>query len=300
MKKLSAPAYRRARDYLHTQARPLDRALFAYEFEAGPRGAVLDALAGYENPDGGFGNAIEPDVRLPESSGIGTLTGLDVLRDVAAGADAPEVRRALAWVVSRYDPVLPGWRCVPPSVDDFAHAGHWSYALHRPGGAWPHFLTPGARLLSHLQYWRELAPPSLLAGYTEAFHAHVEALSGALGADGLYYASTVDDPRLAEKLRALVRDNVSRDPAEWTEYVNKPLKLAPAPKCLFADVLEEEVSVNLDWEIDHQSSDGAWEPNWSWRGAYPAEWEIARREWRGELALKTLRSLRAWGRIEGR
>ena len=46
MKKLSAPAYRRARDYLHTQARSLDRALFAHDFEAGPRAAVLDALAG--------------------------------------------------------------------------------------------------------------------------------------------------------------------------------------------------------------------------------------------------------------
>ena len=45
MKKLSAPNFRRARDFLHGQARPLERALFAHEFEAGPRDAVQEALA---------------------------------------------------------------------------------------------------------------------------------------------------------------------------------------------------------------------------------------------------------------
>jgi hypothetical protein len=92
---------------------------------------------------------------------------------------------------------------------------------------------------------------------------------------------------------------VSTDPASFGEYVNKALKLAPLPESLFADVLAGPVATTLDYEIEHQQSDGGWDPNWSWQGAYPAEWEIARREWRGELTLKTLRSLRAYGRIEG-
>jgi len=299
MKKLSAPNYRRARDYLLTQARPLERALFAHEFEAGPRDAVLEALAAYQNPDGGFGRALEPDVRLPASSGIATLTGLDVLREIDADADEPQVRRALAWVVAAYDEDVPGWRSVPESVDDFAHAPHWSWAPHAPGSAWPHILIPGARLLSHLQHWRSLAPAALLAGYTEAFRAHVETLAGPIGGDGLYYASTVDDPASRGKLCQLALDNVSTNPAEWAEYVSKPLKLAPLPGCLFAEVLAGPVLANLDFEIEQQANDGAWEPNWSWRGAYAAEWEQALREWRGELTLKTLRSLRAYGRIEG-
>ncbi len=299
MKKLSAPAYRRAREFIHAQARPLERAVFAHEFEAGARGAVLHALTAYQNPDGGYGNAIEPDLRLPESSAIATLTGLDVLRDLRAGADEPAVRRAIAWVVAQYDSALPGWRCVPPAVDDFPHAGHWSWALHGPGGPWPYLRVPGARLLSHLQHWRSLAPPALLAGYTEVFRAHVETLDGSLGSHELLDSSTVEAPELREKLCALAVANVNRDPAKWTEYVNKPLRLAPLPGSLFAAVLEAEVSMNLDFEIEQQSSDGGWQPNWSWQGAYPAEWENARREWRGDLTLRALRSLRAYGRIEG-
>jgi hypothetical protein len=154
-------------------------------------------------------------------------------------------------------------------------------------------------LLSHLQHWRSLAPAALVASYTEAFRAHVESLTAPAFGDGLYCASTVYDPRLRAKLRQLALESVNANPAEWGGYVNKPLKLAPLPGSLFADVLAGPVAANLDYEIEQQQSDGSWQPNWSWFGAYEAEWQRARREWCGELTLATLRSLRAFGRIEG-
>src|SRR5512139_484748 len=126
MKQLSAPAFRRARRFLSSSARPLERALFAHEFESAPKRGVLGALAAYQNADGGFGHALEPHLRLPDSSGIATLTALDVLRELHAASDEPLVRRAVAWVVAEYDAALPGWRSVPPVVDAHAHAGHWS------------------------------------------------------------------------------------------------------------------------------------------------------------------------------
>ena len=295
MKKLSAAAFQKARRFLSTSARPLERARFAHEFERAPRAAVLEALAAFQNDDGGFGRALEPDVRLPASSAICTLTGLDLLRELDASAEEPLVRRALAWVVERYDPEIPGWRCVPPEIDAHPHAGHWDWALHAPGGPWPHVLVPGARLLSHLEHWRTSAPDALRA----AFLAHVATLGGDVGGDSLFYAATVDAPSVRARLRELAVASVSRDPNAWTDYVSKPLKLAPLPDSPLADVLRAEVQANLDWELDQQAADGAWEPNWSWRGAYPADWEQARREWRGVLTLERLRSLRAFGRIEG-
>ena len=36
-------------------------------FEDGPAEPVIEALRGYRNPDGGFGHALEPDVRCPSS-----------------------------------------------------------------------------------------------------------------------------------------------------------------------------------------------------------------------------------------
>ena len=57
----------RAADFLWRNARLLERTMFAQEFLGGPPDAVLNALMAYRNADGGFGSALEPDVRAPGS-----------------------------------------------------------------------------------------------------------------------------------------------------------------------------------------------------------------------------------------
>ena len=204
MKKLSAPAYRRARDFIHAQARPLERARVRARVRTRPaRGRARRARRVPEprrrlRPRARAGRAAARRLRA-----IATLTGLDVLREIDASADEPLVRRSARLggraATTRRCPA--GARC-PRSVDDFAHANHWSWALHAPGGGWPHFTIPGARLLSHLQHWRSLAPSALLASYGEAFRAHVQTLSGTVGGDSLYYAL---DGRRSEPARRAVR-----------------------------------------------------------------------------------------------
>jgi hypothetical protein len=49
--------------FIWRSARLIDRYRFAYLFLDGEREAVLAALRPYQNPDGGFGNALEPDLR---------------------------------------------------------------------------------------------------------------------------------------------------------------------------------------------------------------------------------------------
>ncbi|HXX47195.1 MAG TPA: hypothetical protein VEN47_03140 [Myxococcota bacterium] len=297
MKKLSAAAFARARLFICVHARPLERARLAHELEGGPGRSVLDALAAYRNPDGGFGHGLEPDFRLPDSSALATQTALDVLRELDVPAGDELVRGALAWLAERFDPELPGWRAVPPNVESAPHAPHWAWALHRPGGAWDPVLIPGARILSHWAHWRELAPPEPMRVLARAVREHVMKLTPPVGPDSLVYAASVEDDALRARLRELARASVSREPAEWTGYVAKPLKLAPLPDSPLAECLAAETALNLDWEIERQSGDGSWLPNWDWQGHFPAAWEVARREWQGEITLKTLRSLRAFDRI---
>ena len=95
MKKLTPASYQRARDFIRSQARPLERALFAHEFEAAPAGPVLEALGAYRNADGGFGHSLEPDLRMAASSALHTATALDVLRALGADDTDPLVRGAL-------------------------------------------------------------------------------------------------------------------------------------------------------------------------------------------------------------
>ncbi|MFI5317172.1 MAG: hypothetical protein ACHQ6T_15835 [Myxococcota bacterium] len=298
MIKLSADSYRRARGFLLTEARPLERALFLREFEGAPAAPVFAALADYRNADGGFGHALEPDLRMAASSALATATGLDVLRELGADDTQPLVRGALAWVAERFDAQIPGWRYVPADVDAFPRAPHWNWELHRPGGPWDHLLNPGARFLSHWSFWPRLAPRAPFESLSRAFAAHVMGLT-TVGPDSLNYAAEVEGAPLRAKLRELARTNVSRDPSTWGSYCARPLKLAPTPESPLAECLTAETARNLDWEIGQQGTDGSWQPNWTWDGAYPADWEIARREWQGQLTLRALRSLRAYGRIEG-
>jgi hypothetical protein len=298
MIKLSAASYRRARDFILARARRLERALFAREFEGAPAPPALAALAEYRNADGGFGGALEPDLRMAASSALATATALDVLRELGADDAEPLVRGALAWVAERFDPGIPGWRYVPADVDAFPRAPHWNWELHKPGGPWDHLLNPGARFLSHWAHWHRLAPRGPFESLSRAFADHVTALTTA-GPDSLFYAAQVEDAAVRARLRELARANVSRDPSTWSSYCAKPLKLAPTPESPLAECLVAETASNLDWEIGQQAADGSWQPNWTWEGAYPADWEVARREWQGELTLGMLRSLRAYGRVEG-
>ncbi len=307
--KLSPEAFSRARAHLLEQARPLERALFAREFEGGSAAAVRDALAAYRNDDGGFGHALEPDLRMPGSSVLATSQALRVLRRIHVAADDPFVSGAIDWLVAAFDPMLGAWRSVPREAEAWPHASHWQWDLHADGKRWPIGVLPRAEIVSHLHAYPRRVPPALLDDQTRRLVAALEAADVSIGADALLYcdafARTPEAPRaardaVARRLRALGTELVCRDPEQWHTYVAKPTKLAPFPDSILAESLAVDVARNLDWEIAHQDADGSWAPYWSWRGAFPETWPTAEREWRGELTLGTLESLRAFRRIEAR
>lgn len=64
--------YKKARNFIYKNARPIDIARWQYLFENGNRDNVLKALSSYQNKDGGFGHALEPDCWNPNSSPIQT------------------------------------------------------------------------------------------------------------------------------------------------------------------------------------------------------------------------------------
>lgn len=114
--RLSPEAFARARAFLLDRGRPLEQARFRHDFEGGAVGEVLDALRAYRNPDGGFGHALEPDVRAPGSSVLATSVALEVLHSLNVGAEEPLLRGAVTWLRSqlRADPHGTVWPFLPP------------------------------------------------------------------------------------------------------------------------------------------------------------------------------------------
>ncbi len=80
-----------AASFLATHARPLDRRRFEFLFGDGDAGAVLAAVDGYRNADGGYGWGLEPDLRAPESQPGGALHALEVFAEAGPTPRALEV-----------------------------------------------------------------------------------------------------------------------------------------------------------------------------------------------------------------
>ena len=87
------------KQFIFQHGRLIERKYYQYFFEKGTKEECLAVLRAYQNPDGGFGNGIEPDILCPDSSGIGMETAfyyLDML-------DLPEeniIDGAINWLLS--------------------------------------------------------------------------------------------------------------------------------------------------------------------------------------------------------
>jgi hypothetical protein len=300
---LTSAAQDRARIFIKTHARPLERARYAYRFEAGSAQAVLDALAAFQNPDGGFGRALEPDLRLPDSSALATTTALQILRELGVESDHALVQGAMRYLLSIYDADHQIWPIIPPNVDDAPHAPWWVYQpdplVHRS--------NPRPEIAGYCVQYADLVPAELRDTLLESVLAHFETLPDKMDAqdDLLCYVRLAESEglpaairdSLITKLTTMIDASVSRDPAAWSGYVMRPLKAVQRPDSPFAAVLGDALVQNLDYEITHQGEDGAWWPYWSWGEMHAEVWPVAAQEWKGVLTLDMLRTLRNFGRL---
>ena len=311
MKKLTQLGFTRARDFLLSEARPLEKAMFRWEFEGGAVDDVITQLAAYQNPDGGFGRALEPDLRTPSSSALCTEIGLRLLAELNTPASQLMVEAAVQYLIDTLDPETKTWRVIPLDANDHPHAPWWHDEEGSLARTFDDFLViPRAGILALLYHYAELVPSDWLAAITENLLEDIKSMDTEKfggGGDGLVYTRRLAEaPRLSDPIKAwlvpsvikIADQIVARDPAQWTEYCALPLKLAPRPESITAEALQDYILAHLDYLIDTQSPEGTWEPNWSWGDFYPDVWLQAKQEWRGDLTLATLQTLKAFGRIE--
>ena len=309
MKQLSQAAYKRARDSIKTQARPLDRALFEYRFEQASAESVLAELAHFQNDDGGFGHGLEPDVRTPTSSALATSIGLRILKELGCPADHPMVRRAIEFLLATFDASSKVWRVVSTHTNEFPHAPWWHDENESLARTFDGFrIIPRAEIVGLLHHYATLVPTEWLNDVTESTVTYIETVEklGTGGGDDIVYALSLAETeklpehltsRLVTRIRAVTPNVVSRDPQQWSSYCIAPLKLATSPRSIVADLLGEALQTHLDYQIEHQTHKGTWEPSWSWGKLYPEVWWQAKQEWRGSLTLDTLTTLRAFDRL---
>ncbi|MEV6874388.1 hypothetical protein [Amycolatopsis sp. NPDC051128] len=88
-----------AASFMATHARLLDRRRFELLRGETNADAVLAAVDGYRNPDGGYGWGLEPDLRAPESQPGGALHAFEVFEEIAPDT-APHAAKLCDWLAS--------------------------------------------------------------------------------------------------------------------------------------------------------------------------------------------------------
>jgi hypothetical protein len=285
--------FSRAETFVWKNARLLDRQLFAHLFRKGPVEPVIATLKAYQNPDGGFGQAIEPDNRCPESQPIFVETALLVLDRVHALAD-PHVRAELLLPACDYLNSITteagGVPFVLPSVNKYPHTP-WMGAPENP----PAWLNPTASLaglmykagiqhpwLEHAAAfcWKEIA-----ASEMDEFHTIMPVVA--------FLENTPQRDQAAlelERITARVRSKhlVEMDPNAGG-YVQLPLTWASTPDSFFRKLFDDEtIRLHLAALAGRQQPDGGWPI--SWDSVSPA----SEMEWRGRVTIDALATLQTY------
>jgi hypothetical protein len=280
-----------ARTFLLTHARLIERLRYEFLFEDGPSERVVAALAPYQNADGGFGNALEPDLRGAESQPVPVWSAFGVL-DECDDFDRPIVERACAFL-SSITSSEGGVPFVLPSVSHSPHAPWWTIG-DSPSAS----LKPTGGLVGYLN--KHMVKNSWLAPAEAFCWAAIEQLHETspyeLG-NILSFLESAPDRDRAEtafaRIARIVRQQgfIELDPDAGGE-VHFPLTFAPSPTSLGRRLFSDEViEANVDALIRQQQPDGGWTVNWMiWT-------PITEHEWRGVRTVEVLHTLKNYGRV---
>ena len=126
---IAAISLERARAFVYEHGALWERALFAQLFEGGDRRRVLRCLASYQNDDGGWGHALEHDVRTPASNAVATEFALELMREFALADDAALAATARWCAAAQTDS---GDFALGDEFHDYPRAGWWQGARRWP------------------------------------------------------------------------------------------------------------------------------------------------------------------------
>jgi hypothetical protein len=278
-----------AEQFVLANARLLDRHRLAVLLHGAPNTGVLDALRAYRNADGGFGHALEPDIRAPESEPAATLHALEVLAEVGA-LDDPMVADAAAWIATIAEPDAG----VPFMLPTAAAHPHAPFLMPSSGGSFLTFALAGT-------LWEAGSAEPWLTHATDWCWARLES-ADELDAYGVRCAlrfldSVPDEPRAGaaiERLRPRLGADGSIPVRGGTENERlTALTLSEEPgarsRALFTG---GQIDADLDQLERDQQDDGGWTFDWvAWS---PGQSVDAR----GAVTLRALTSLGAHGRLE--
>lgn len=280
-----APWQVNAENWVKEHGRDLEKALFEWHFHQGSKDTVIEALAVYQNDDGGFAHELEPDFRTPESNPIDTWTAVNIMRMIHLDASHEMIHKTLEYLAKTVHNENGLYYFTIPSINRYPHAPWWHYTHEgRIAG-----YNPTASLLGFIIANTDVSDPfhqeslrvldSVFKGFYENPSQEMHELRNFVE---LYHDLPHKNipKQFCETLEHAILRLVETDPSRWfSEYTCRPSQLAlqdttPGAKALKALRTMEKNMLPL-----MQNDDGSWEIPWSWGDGSEA-WLQAKKAWK--------------------
>ncbi len=279
--------------YLRESGRSLDQALYAYHFEAGGLESVFAEMKAFQNSDGGFGHAYEPDLRCPDTSALCTTEAMQTCWSLGLGADHPYVQGAVEYFLNTYQKEAKGWHIIPASAMGYPRAPWWQFDPDPRTNRH----NPRPEILGILWRARETVPARLLADLSEAVLTDFETDLETLQMHDLYcYLRLVRTPDLPENIHqrlmkhipGLIEKHVDTTEEAWAGYGIRPYAVAYDTEDPFYPIVADAMPRAVAYLLKEQRQDGSWPLTWSWGESYPEAWKAAEKDWKSRGTLGNL------------
>ena len=298
MEKLSRDQFAKARDFILCNARMIERRLFDYHFQDGDKQGVYHAVFAYRNADGGFGHGLEPDTASPESQPLFGIMALEYLDESGCLTNELLAKEFMPYFerVTEDDGGVP-WMLNPSRA--YPRAEHFETLRIR--GA----LSTTAPLLGLLEKygvdstWKKKAEEFIWRDLARLGKKH--AFCFLCIPRRMIFLDHCSDRERAQKaiadLQTWIREEgvLCNDPSDtnWGLYGSpNSLSYVRTPhETLRSAFTQEELDRDLDETIRRQHADGRWSNPYGLTEGMKLEWD-------GIQTLKTLQTLKAYGRIE--
>ena len=285
-----APLLEKGTDFIWRNARALERAVFEHRFGGGPADRIVRIIGSYQNEDGGFGYALEPDLRAPDSHPLFVEFGLKLLHD--CGLRSPGIATRVCDFLQRHASLEDGIPAILPTARNHPRAPHWTVSTGETPSLDRMIGLVGLANWQGIEHrWLGPAVEACVQrmAVTRFTDAHTILTAFCLLERLPSGTSEALFEKLARELPTAICYNAD---APVSGYGLTPLAFAPSPDSFCRRLFSEaQLEAHLDDLAAAQAEDGGWPISWD-----PPS-EMARWEWRSILTVNALSTLRAWGRI---
>jgi hypothetical protein len=304
---LSESDFKEIKSFIYRNARPLEFALWQYHFENGSKENVLSALLHYQNADGGFGNAIEPDCWNPDSTPYAANYVINILREI----DFTEIKHPIYQGILKFLENTEyqgdnGWFFSVPENDLYPHAIWWQYNSDEKQQNIGLTASLSGFILRYVNADTKLY--GIAAKYADMLFEVLKS-DDSYGDMGIFgYRDLYTDLKAAglnnrfdlDFLESKTRELIHKHFHEYRwDYHQDPAGVLPNPAVYYYSGYEQEMLDALDELIENRSKNVVWDIPWQWYddGKYAKEFAISENWWKSIKAIEKLLFIKTYGRM---